>query len=340
MPTTDHDYVTNYASASRIWNPGSKMVILDKLNSTILAAIVLSSAFGGLAQQAETEVNARHVIGLENIKRNSAGKLTIQNGVMQFGAGTTDAKVLIASIDDLSIGSETTQAGGKAGTVAKTAAIAAPYDSGAALRLLLRTTVDILTVSYRDSGGGLHAAILALPKGQAEQQRAQLIAAGAHASAPAGQELKDTRPAVPVAAKVEGHKLFASAIQIEPAKAADVRIPAEFLSAIYEFVVARVRESGTFQQVFRSGDRAAASVPDLVTLHTTVEKFKEGSQMKREITTVLGATKVDVSASVTARDGRALLDSRIQGKVRVFGENLGVTSDLAKRIAKLLRRNF
>ena len=316
------------------------MVILDKLNSTILAAIVLSPAFSGLAQQADTKVDARHVIGLENVKRNSAGKLTIQNGAMQFEAGTTDAKVLIASIDDLSIGSETTQAGGKAGTVAKTAAIAAPYDSGAALRLLLRTTVDILTVSYRDSGGGLHFAILAVPKGQGEQQRVQLIAAGAHANAPAAQGLKETRPAVPVAAKVDGQKLSASAIQIEPVKAGDVRIPAEFLSAIYEFLIARVRESGTFQQVFRSGDRAAASVPDLVTLHTTVEKFKEGSQMKREITTVLGATKVDVSASVTAVDGRALVDGRIQGKVRFFGENLGVTSDLAKRIAKLLRKNF
>jgi hypothetical protein len=93
----------------------------------------------GLSQQAETKVNARHVIGLENVKRNRAGKLTVQNGVMQFEAGTTDAKVPTAAIDDLSIGSETTQAGGKAGTVAKTAAIAAPYDSGAALSLLLRT---------------------------------------------------------------------------------------------------------------------------------------------------------------------------------------------------------
>lgn len=100
-----------------------------------------------------------------------------------------------------------------------------------------------------------------------------------------------------------------------------------------------MRQSGAFKQVFRSGDRAAAGVPDLVTLHTTVETFKEGSQMKREVTVVLGATKVNVSASVTTRDGRALLDGRIQGKVRFFGENLGVTNDIAKRITKLLRKN-
>ena len=51
-------------------------------------------------------------------------------------------------------------------------------------------------------------------------------------------------------------------------------------------------------------------------------------------------TTVDVSASVTARNGRTLLDSRIQGKVHFFGENLGVTHDLAKRIATLLHKNF
>jgi len=309
------------------------------LNPTILAALVLGSAVCGLAQQAPAEVNARNVIGLENVRRNSGGKLTVENGVMQFKAGATVARVPVASIDDVSVGSETTQAGGKAGTVARTAAIAAPYDSGAVLSLLMRTKVDILTVSYRDSGGGLHAAILALPKGQAPQERVQLIAAGAPASA-AGQALRESKPAVPAAQKANSQKLSASAIQIEPVETGDVRIPIEFRSAIYEFLVERVRESGTFQHVFRSGDRAAGTIPDLVTLHTTVEKFKEGSQMKRELTGVLGDTKVDVSASVTARDGRTVLAGRIQGKVRFFGENLGATNDLAKRIAKLLRRTF
>jgi len=31
----------------------------------------------GRSQQAETKVNVRHVIGLENVKRNRAGKLTV-----------------------------------------------------------------------------------------------------------------------------------------------------------------------------------------------------------------------------------------------------------------------
>jgi hypothetical protein len=304
----------------------------------ILVAMVLSSAVCGLAQPPATGVDGRYVIGFDNLKRNSAGKLTLLDGALQFQTGKTSSKVSMASIDDVFIGTETTQAGGKAGTVAKTAAIAAPYDSGAALSILLRTNVDILTAANRDSSGGLHYLILALPKGQGETQRAQFIAAGAHVIAPSDHELKEQRPAAPEVQKTNRQKFSASAIQIEPVGAGDVRIPAEFRAAVYEFLLIRVQESGAFQQVFRSGDRAAAAVPDLVTLRTTVEKFTQGSQLKRELTTVLGATKLDVDAAVTNRDGHLLLDGHVHGKVRFFGENLGVTNDIAKRIAKLLKQ--
>jgi hypothetical protein len=309
-----------------------------EMNATILAVVMLGFAACGLAQQAETNVLARNVIGLENVKPNRSGTLTVQNGAMQFDTGSTAAKVPVASIEDVVVGSETTQAGGKTGTVVKTAAIAAPFESGKTLSLLLRTNVDILTVAYRDAGGGLHFAVLALPKGQGEPERAQLLASGARERTAAAEQ--KLNPAVPAAQSPSGQKLSASAIQIEPVEAGDVQIPLEFRAAIYESLVQRVRDAGTFKQVFRSGDSAAASVPDLVSLHTTVEKFKQGSQMERETTTVLGGTKVDVSASVTARDGRTELADTVSGNVRFRGENLGVTKDLAKHITKLLRKNF
>jgi hypothetical protein len=46
----------------------------------------------------------------------------------------------------------------------------------------MRNKVDVLTVSYHDSDGSLHGAIFALPIGQAEGMRDQLVKAGAHAS--------------------------------------------------------------------------------------------------------------------------------------------------------------
>jgi hypothetical protein len=217
---------------------------MHKVNLSVLATIAFASAVCGLAQSEQDKAGARHVIGLENVGRNSAGRLAIVDGGLQFQDGKTKASLPVASIDDIAIGTETTQAGGKAGTAAKTAAMAAPYDSGAALSILLRTNVDVLTVSSRDSGGGLHYTILALPKGQAEPQRAQLITAGAHVLPPSGQELKEEKPAAaeaPAAPVTINSRLSASAIQIEPVGAGDVWIPAEFRAAIYEFLVTRVR---------------------------------------------------------------------------------------------------
>jgi hypothetical protein len=140
--------------------------------------------------------------------------------------------------------------------------------------------------------------------------------------------------------KAKPQKLSASAIQVEPIEAGDVTIPPEFRFAIYERLIERLQKDGTFQKVYRSGDREAANVGDLVTLRTTIGKFKQGSQLQRELTTVTGGTTVDVTATVAARDGRVLFQNDLSGKVRFFGENLGATNDVAKRIAKLLRERF
>jgi hypothetical protein len=140
-------------------------------------------------------LTVRHVIGLENTSPQKSGRLSLQNGAMQFDAGKDAVKVPVSSIDGVFVGTETTQGGGKVGRGVKTAAIAAPYGSGKVLSLLMRTKVDILTVSYRDAGGALHAAIFALPIGQATDMRTQLVAAGAWEGTSAGQELKErTQP--------------------------------------------------------------------------------------------------------------------------------------------------
>jgi hypothetical protein len=150
---------------------------------TVLLSILMGAA---LAEQPQPDQppNVRHVIGLETIKRNANGHLTIQNGVMRFTAKDTEAKVPAASIEDVFVGTEMSQSGGTAGKVVKTVAIAAPFGSGKVLTLMMRTKFDILTVVFRGADGGVHGAIFALPIGQAEPTRTQLVAAGARMSAP------------------------------------------------------------------------------------------------------------------------------------------------------------
>lgn len=151
-----------------------------------IAATLVTLAASGIvwAQTAATapNPNVRHVIGLDTIKRNATGTLTVQDGGLRFKSGKAENTVPIASINDIFVGTETTQSGGKTGRVVKTAAIAAPYESGKVLTIMMRTKVDILTVSFHDSDGALHGVIFALPIGQAALMRTQLVQAGAHAT--------------------------------------------------------------------------------------------------------------------------------------------------------------
>jgi hypothetical protein len=166
---------------------------------TITLIVALSAASFAAAQTSTSanpdtatpaNPNVRHVIGLDSIKRNATGQLTVQADALEFKSGKDANKVLVSSIDDIFIGTETTQSGGKTGTAVKTAAIAAPYGGGKALTILMRSKVDILTISFHDPAGALHGAIFALPIGRAEQMRAQLIQAGAHAS-PSEEKVSD-----------------------------------------------------------------------------------------------------------------------------------------------------
>jgi hypothetical protein len=290
----------------------------------------------------------RCVVGLPDIKQNANGQLLIQDAALHFDAGKHRAAVPIASIDDIFVGSEMTEAGGIYGQAAKGAAIAAPYDSGAALTLLLRQKVDVLTVTYRDADRGLHAAIFALPKGRAIEFRVELLeqkaAAIAHGAAAAGgpAAAPAAASAEHAAAVIAGAPGDASkpAIRIEPVVATDATIPEEFRMAIYEELVARVQRSGLYSQVYRSGDRAASGNPNVETLVAEVQQFKKGSQTERELTVVLGASKVEMHVTLTRRNGEAVVSQAVVGRVRFFGENLGVTRDAAKQIVKILQKNL
>ena len=169
------------------------MALVKPFTASIITLAAVASVF---AQQAATttDANVRHVIGLDTIKLNATGKLTVQDSALHFKTNDAEKTVPVASIDDVFVGTETTQSGGKTGRAVKTAAIAAPYGSGKALTILMRTKVDILTVSFHDPDGAVHGAIFALPIGQGAVMRTQLVQAGAHASPDDNQVGQWTKP--------------------------------------------------------------------------------------------------------------------------------------------------
>ena len=302
-----------------------------------------------IAQDSATNqpLTARCVIGLTDIKQNANGHLSIQDAELHFDTGKHHAAVPITSIENIFTGSEVTDAGGFVGEAARDAASAAPYDSGAALTLLLREKVDVLTVTYRDLNGGLHAAIFALPRNHAQQFSAELVKQGARSGARSKAATNATSPsqnsgndsAIDPVSNLSANA-SKPAILVEPVVALDAKIPAEFRLAIYESLVDRIRLSGLYSQVYRSGDRSAANNPNVQTLLTEVEQFKTGSQTARELLVVVGETRVALYVKLIRPDGDPIVSQTVVGKVRFFGENLGVTRDAARRIVKILHKNL
>jgi hypothetical protein len=147
-------------------------------------------------------------------------------------------------------------------------------------------------------------------------------------------------PSPSLAQEKKPAKIKASAIQVKMIQSDEIKLPAEFQIALYENLIQQLEKKGGFQHVYRDGDSNAASIPDLVVLHSVVRGFKHGSEMARQVTTVAGATSITIHCQFTGPDGKSLLEQDVNGKVRFLGGNLRATYDFAKKAAHVANENF
>ncbi len=109
--------------------------------------------------------------------------------------------------------------------------------------------------------------------------------------------------------------------------------------ALYESLLQELGKTNQFKQVLREGDRNASDISDLLLLKTTVQKYTAGSETRRAVTTVSGATKLSVRRQLCTRGGQVILERTVDGNVRFFGSNLRVTHNLARNVAKTIKQS-
>ena len=152
-----------------------------------MAVIALSATAGAQSSTkpqspaADSTPQVNHVLGLEDVKHNAKGKLTVNANGLDFQGAASHAQVPIASIEDIFTAEDSRQSGGKVMTVAK---MGVPYGGGRVLSLFTHEKFDSLTVQYRDEHGGLRGALFTMPVGRASDIKKQLVAQGAKASMP------------------------------------------------------------------------------------------------------------------------------------------------------------
>jgi hypothetical protein len=129
----------------------------------------------------------------------------------------------------------------------------------------------------------------------------------------------------------------AASIEVKMIQSEEITLPAEFQIALYENLVQQLEKGGGFERVYRDGDRNVSGRRNVVVLYSVVRGFKQGSERKRQVTTVFGKTSITVHCRFTNSDGASLLERDINGKVRFFGGNLKATYDFAKKTARIAR---
>jgi hypothetical protein len=127
-------------------------------------------------------------------------------------------------------------------------------------------------------------------------------------------------------------------VQVDRVNPGDVGLDPSFGAAIYENLLEELTKAEQFKQVFRSGDRNANDVPGLLILKTAVQKYTPGSETRRAVTTVSGATKLNVRVQLVTREGQVVQEHVVDGNVRFIGGNLRATHNLAHNVAATLKK--
>jgi hypothetical protein len=321
---------------------------LDSFTTSVLTSPLLRGGFAllillaGLAEtangqsQVETSaasssIHVKHVLGFEGVRRNASGELSIQGDDLSFQqSGKPAAQVSITSIHNISLGEEDNQVGGLPMTLGKTAV---PFGGGRVVSLFSHKKYDSLTIEYLDSSGGFHGAVFRLTKGQGQTIKSNLIAGGAkitHSEDPGSVRATAEEPLrVAEEWSVQVEKIDPGATTLDPS----------FSDAIYENILEELPKSKQFKRVFRSGDRNANDASGVLVLKTLVEKYSAGSETRRAVTTVAGATKLKVRIQLLNRDGHIVLEHVVDGNVRFIGDNLRATNKVAHNAAKILKRS-
>ena len=128
-------------------------------------------------------------------------------------------------------------------------------------------------------------------------------------------------------------------VQVDQVDPGNLGLSYSFQIAIYENLVDELNKTKQFQQVFRDGDLRAGVRPNLLVLKTTIQKYTPGSETRRAVTTVSGATKLTVRSQLLTREGKVVLERTVNGDVRFFGSNLRATHNLARNIAKIIKQS-
>jgi len=253
-----------------------------------------------------------HLIGLPDTKTAVTGVLKLTKDTVDFATSDSEASIPYKTIVGVFVGTERTEAGGKAAAVARKM----PYGVGPVFSLASQKQVDLLSIEFRDTHGGYHGAVFALP---VKSGAAFLNAITARTPPP------HPAPDPLASVKVEG-----------------VDLPAEYRVLLYEHIYHVLSTTDLTDSYLRPGDTSAAAGCPALILHIAVVGFTKGNQTLRAVTGPLGmfvgVTSVTFHVKLENAHGVVVMEKDIKKSKRGDSDSLNLARDIAKDISKRVNK--
>lgn len=308
----------------------SRLLIAGLMFILFLAWLTMNAKAQTRSEESVFIIHATHVLGFQPLPRNVSGQLSVDSKKLRFQQnGHTAAELSLASIQSIIVGQQDKQVGGVPVMLGKAAV---PFGGGRVVSLFSHKKYDTVAIECLDDNNGLHGMIFRVPTGQGEKLKVAIVS---HQAIVAHSEER-----APVQTSVElPTEAQKWSVQVDRVDPGETALDACFRDAVYENLLHQFQKSTQFSAVFRAGDRNANGISELLILKTMAQKYSPGSETRRAVTTVAGATKLKVDMQLVTRNGEVVLERTIEGNVWLLGDNLDATTKLARNAAKIVNRS-
>ncbi|HEX7858550.1 MAG TPA: hypothetical protein VF503_33105 [Sphingobium sp.] len=267
------------------------------------------------------------LLGLDSLKSGTSGNLYLDKEALSFESDKGAVTVKLKAIRFFAVEHST-----KAllrGTPSTMASFA-PQGMGQ-LYSAIRPGAETLTIVYTDRNQAIHMAALSLPKDRKDAVLAVFANAG---MGPGGVYFAPQTEGKPRMTQ-KGTGLFPEAVRVAFPQSSATNLPAAYLAAIYEGMIAQLEKSHAFTTVWRDGDvRAGNRVSTLTMNVVAVQKGNAGVRGAIPVVGMLaGKTLIRADVQLVDADGTILMNKEFKGSRRMPGESIQATATLTHRVS-------
>lgn len=266
--------------------------------------------------------DAQHAYGLPDTKPNKKGTLTLDANALTFTSKASNTSISRSTITAFNAGNDRVELWGTGGRILR---MVMPNGSGLAAAAMMHHRIDMLTVEFRDTRGGIHSAVFYLPAKEAD------VALSTFA--------KDAPPVQQVQAESCGtNPVDPHSVLVDVPEWDRVEVPAAYRALVYEHILDRLRTTKDVGHIYRFGEVQQGSACPQYTIKIAIEGYKKGNQVVRAATGPIGmfTSATQMTFSVTYSDELTGWEKteEIKATVRTESESTSVADAVAKKLAK------